>query len=206
MTESKHAVASVDRAISSSEINRYIAGVGQMVTDYIGPKRGFEPYIVTFMFKLGSLSPGFKDRQMRDEVCRVYARFLTECVRNPWSVHNKDNRPILIGCQDWPVWKKEKKDRLLQLPWEGAHWGSILLVPPRVRLKNGVKDHFETYKRDAYVRPNFPLSRIHVQHIDYRPRAVVEYTLKSLAHRRCGPDDLLILPFSQSERPANKRS
>lgn len=201
MIESKRAVASVDEVISSADINRYIDGIGQMVTEYV--KQGFEPYMVTFMFRLVMLEFGTKDQQMRDEVCRVYARFITECVRNPWSERNGHNRPVLIACQDWPVWKRDKADRLLSLPWEGAHWGSILLVPPRVRLKNGVKDHFETYKRHVYIRPGMPLSRINVEHIDYQPRLAVEYTLKSLARRKCSMDDLLILPLSRSERPSS---
>jgi hypothetical protein len=199
MTRHNKAIASVNDVISSAEINRYIGGIGQMVTDYI--ERGFEPYMVTFMFKLAMLESGSKDQQMLDEINRVYGRFLTECVRNPWSERNQDNRPVLIACQDWPVWKKNKKDRLLSLPWEGAHWGSILLVPPWNRLKNGLKDHFDTYKRHVYVRPGMPLSRIHVQHIDYQPRLAVEYTLKSLVRRKCSLGDLLILPFSRSERP-----
>jgi len=201
MSNSNRAVASVDTAISSVEINRYIAGIGQMVTDYI--EQGFEAYMVSFMFRLTLLESGTKDQQMRDEVSRVYARFITECVRNPWSEKNRDNRPVLFGCQDWPVWKRNKKDRLMSLPWEGAHWGSILLVPPRVRLKQGVKDHFERYKRHVYIRPGMPLSRIHVEHITYEPRLAVEYTLKSLPHRKCSMDDLFILPFSQSERPGH---
>jgi hypothetical protein len=196
------AVASVDDHLSSVEIARYIAGLGQWVNDYISPKHGFEPYMVTFMFRLATLKRGLKDQQMREEISRVYSRFLTECVRNPWSQRNRDNRPILIACQDWPVWKKKKKERLVLLPWEGAHWGSILLVPPWHRLKTGLKNHFETSKRTAYIRPGLPLSRIHVEHIDYQPRLATDYVMKSIERRRCSIDDILILPFSQSERPA----
>jgi hypothetical protein len=202
MIESNNAVASVDNTqLSSTEINRYIAGIGQWVNEYVNPKRGFEPYLITFMFKLALLKNVSKDQQMRDEISRVYARFLTECVRYPWSERNRNNRPILIACQDWPVWKKNKKDQIKLLPWEGAHWGGILLVPPWIKLKVGVKDHFETVKRKAYIRAGLPMSRIHVEHISYQPALATEYALKSLRLRRCGIDDLLILPFSESERP-----
>ena len=169
-----------------------------MMKEYV--KRGFEPYMLTFMFRLAMLRPGSKGQKMREEISRVYARFLTECVRNPWSEGSQGNRPVLIACEDWPVWKRNKKERLLLLPWEGAHWGSILLVPPWNRLKNGVKDHFENYKRTAYVRTGLPLSRIHVEHISYQLGLAVEYTFKSLHQRKCSFDDLLILPFSSSER------
>ena len=199
MKRSKNAVASVDSSLSSVNINRYIAGVGTWVQDWI--ERGFEPYMVSFMFRLGQLESRSKNQMMRDEISRVYSRFVTECVRYPWSVRNRDNRPILIACQDWPVWKRQKKDRLILLPWEGAHWGSILLVPPRNKLKTGVKDHFETYKHNSYIHPQLPLSRIHVEHISYQPSLATKYVLKSLARQRCTRDDLLIFPLSKSERP-----
>lgn len=204
MTRSDYAVASVDNEnVTSIEINRYIAGIGKWVNDYISPKRGFEPYLISFMFKLALLKSGSIDQQMRDEISRVYARFLTECIRYPWSEHNRHNRPILIACPDWPVWKRNKKDQLHFLPWEGVHWSSILLVPPWNKLKVGVKDHFETTKRKSYIRAGLPLSRIHVEHISYQPALATEYVLKSLRLRRCTRDDLLILPFSESERPGS---
>lgn len=177
--------------------------------DYIDPKRGFEPYMLTFMFKLSQLqgvANEHKNHSMRHEIERVYSRFLTECVRYPWSERNKNSRPILIACQDWPVPKPGKQAKKInRMPWEGAHWGSILLLPPRNRLKRGVKDHFEIHRRDSYVRPGSLLSRIHVEHITYNPEIAVAYTFKSLARRRCGSDDLLILPVSRAERSEQSR-
>jgi len=198
------AVASVDNiknssTVASINVIRYIDGLGQLVVDHI--RDGFEPYMASFMFKLGSFECRSRDQQMREEISRVYSRFLTECVRNPHSRHNRRGKPILIGCQDWPVWKRHKEDRLIALPWEGVHWGAILLVPPRSRLKVGVKDHFETVKRNAYVLPGQPLSRIHIEHVSYRPEYATEYVFKSLKRGRCSIDDILILPLSESERP-----
>jgi hypothetical protein len=155
--------------------------------------------MINFMFKLAMLNG--QTLAMRDEVNRVYSRFLTECARNPWSEHNVDNRPVLIACPDWPVWKRYTRDQIKTLPWEGPHWNGILLVPPKNKLKVGVKDHFETVERKAYVRAGLPLSRIHVQHISYNLRRAVQYVLKSLARGRCTRDDLVICRLSRSERP-----
>jgi hypothetical protein len=137
MTRNNKAIASVDASV---DINLYIESMGQLVQDHI--KRGFEPYMITFMFKLAMLNG--RSQQMLEEINRVYSRFLTECVRCPWSKHNVDNRPVLIACPDWPVRKRYKQDQIKALPWEGAHWHGILLVPPKNRLKVGVKEHFET--------------------------------------------------------------
>jgi hypothetical protein len=199
MNDNNNAVASVDASV---DINQYIEGFCQIVEDHI--KRGYEPYLMTFMFKLAVLESRSKDQQMRGEISRVYSRFLTECLRYPWSKHNLGNRPVLIACPDWPVWKRNKQDQIKVLSWEGAHWGGILLVPPKNDLNVGVKDHFETVKRKAYVRAGLPLSRIHVEHISYQPGLATEYVLKSLARRRCDIDDLLIFPLSRSERPENR--
>jgi hypothetical protein len=157
--------------------------------------------MITFMFKLAKLNGGF--RQMGDEVNRVYSRFLTECVRRPWSRRNVHDRPVLLACPDWPVRKKYKQDQIKRLPWEGAHWNGILLVPPKNRLMVGVKEHFERVNRKAYVRTGLPLSRIHIEHISYQPRLATKYILKSLGRKRCSSDELTIFPFSRSERSKN---
>jgi hypothetical protein len=193
MTRNIKAVASVDASV---DINLYIEGMGQMVEDHID--RGFEPYLITFMFKLAMLNG--RSEEMSQEVYRVYSRFLTECVGNPWSEHNMDKRPVLIACPDWPVRKRYKHDRIKMLPWEGAHWHGILLVPAKNRLTVGVKEHFEKINRKAYVRPGMALSRIHVRHISHQPRLATEYVLKSLARGRCTPDSLVVCPSCRSER------
>jgi hypothetical protein len=188
--------------VASVDINSYIDGLGDMVRMYI--KKGFEPYIISFMFRLSALNTSATQQMMmiESEINRVYSRFLTETVRYPWSKGNVGNRPILIACPDWPVFKWKTTFKRIYLPHEGIHVGGILLVPPRNNLKNGVKDHFETVKRKAYVRPGFPLSRIHIQHMDDSYGRAVDYSFKSLKRRRCTFDDLIYLPDSQSERPS----
>jgi len=190
MNQYKERVASVD-------IDAYIAGLGDLVATRVG--NGFEPYMLSFMFR-----SHFDDLNrlgaMRHEIERVYSRFLTECHRNPNSDNNTHNKPILIGCPDWPVFKRRKADRVkADLPGEGAHWGAILLVPPYHRLKHGIVDHFTGAKRSAYIRSDTFLTRIHVEHVTYSIRQSVAYTLKSLQRRRCGIDDILVLPRARSE-------
>jgi hypothetical protein len=193
--------ASVERTVSSVEIAYYVAGLAVWAGYWI--ERGFKPYMVTFMFRSSVLSSRYADKLMGAEVERIYSRFLTECLRCPWSERNRDNRPILIACQDWPVGKRKKKDQLVLLPEEGPHWGSLLLVPPLNRLKTSVEDHFEAQRLNAYVRPSLPISRIHVEPISYGIELATEYVCKSLVRRRCSIDDLVILPVSKSERSKN---
>jgi hypothetical protein len=186
--------------VASVDINRHIDALAEWVTMYVN--EGFEPYMIGFMFRLTSLNTSPSHQVMESEIRRVYARFLTENVRYPWSKGNVGNRPILVACPDWPVFKWNKTSKPIYLPHEGAHAGGILLVPPRNDLKHGVKDHFETVKRKAYVHSGLPLSRIHIQHMDHSYAYVVDYSLKSLKRRRCTSDDLIWLPDSQSERPS----
>jgi len=194
MSNNNYDVALVD-------ILQYIEGLGKTVEMYV--KEGFEPYMVSFMFQLPSLYLHDSRQLIRSEIERVYHRFLTEVVRNPWSEKNDGNRPILIACPDWPVFKRTNKLTRL-LPWEGVHAGGILLIPVRYRLKNGVKDHFETVKKSAYVRKGFPLSRIHVEHITHDIAYVVDYSFKALKRRLCTVDDVIFLPSSRSERPSRR--
>ena len=139
-----------------------------------------------------------------EEVNRVYSRFLTECVRYPWSKRNMDNRPVLIACPDWPVRKRYKQDQMKMLPSEGANWHGILLVPPRNRLNAGVKEHFETENRKAYVRVGLPLSRIHVEPISSISLALPPNTYCS--HWRAADALLMNYWFSRSLRPSGREN
>jgi hypothetical protein len=191
-----------EERVASADINRYIDGLGEMVNRFI--TAGFEPYMISFMFRLSPSNVAPSPRMITNEIDRVYSRFLTEAVRYPWSKANADNRPILIACADWPVFKWKRISGSIYLPHEGIHAGGILLVPPRNNLKTGVKDHFETVKRKAYVRPGLLLSRVYIQHMDHSYEVVVDYSFKSLKRRRCTFDDLIVMPKSRSERPSRQ--
>ena len=186
--------------VASVDINRYIDGLEEMVEMYVN--EGFEPYMIGFMFRLSLLNKSASGRIIESEIRRVYSKFLTEVVRYPWSKSNIGNKPILVACRDWPVGKGKKAGKPIYLPHEGVHAGGFLLIPPRNNLKHGVKDHFETVKRNAYVRRGLPLSRIHIQHMDHPHGRTIDYSFKSLKRRRCTFDDVIYLPDSQSERPS----
>jgi hypothetical protein len=62
MKRSANEFASVDQShVSSEEIRNYITGIGQWVDEYVDPKRGFEPYMITFMFWP---APGSEDTEL----------------------------------------------------------------------------------------------------------------------------------------------
>jgi hypothetical protein len=177
--------------VASEDIRKMVQGYMQFVEQYVGD--GFEPYLISFMFKMRMMNSRVLSEQIRGEIERVFKRFITEVVREPRAKRNKHNRPILIGCPDWPVPKSLKKQILIHLPWEGVHAGGVLLIPPVNRLKRSVKDHFEEHRRHVYIRRDLPLSRIFVQYIGSDPGYVMDYALKSLKKRRCAPDELFLL-------------
>jgi hypothetical protein len=189
MNNSSYPFASVDPA-------NYIHGLSMFVKDHI--KRGFEPFIATFLFRSLPESEHASKHVMRQEVERVYGRFITEVVRYPWSVRSTHNRAVLIGCPDWPVYKNRKVNRG-SVNGTGIHFGSILLIPPFSRLKTGVEEHFAKEKA-AYIRPDRQLQRIHIEHVEGELDRAVRYTFKSLERRRCETYDLVLLPCSRGER------
>lgn len=172
-----------------------IEGLTRFVTEYV--EGGFEPYIVTFHFRSLPESDRTAIRIMESEVGRVFGRFITEVVRNPSSQRNADNRPILIGCPDWPVYKRNKANQGF-VTGSGIHFAGILLIPLTNRLKTGVRSHFKQ-KKQIYIRPDHRLARIHVEHVSDDLDQVVDYSFKALKWRRCAIDDLLILPRSRTE-------
>ncbi len=131
-----------DQATSS-----FILGMIQLSEQYV--RRGYVPYMITFMFPFGQDGSPAQLLVINYEVARVYTRFLTEVVRRSKSDHGRSIRPILIGCSDWYVYKRRVKARNSTGHPTGVHAAGILLVPPRNRLRTGVKDHFESAKRLA---------------------------------------------------------
>ena len=182
---------------------KLINAYAEMTQTYIN--EGFEPYLTSFMFNIKRLGSRDPHSQVIDEVTRVYSNFITRVVRDPKQVRDSEYRPVLIGVPDYPVfkWTNGTKKRM-QANNEGVHLHGILLIPPFNRLKVGVKDHFKI-KRKSYIGPDFPLSRIDVQHIESDIPFTVDYVFKSLKRNWCGRDDILVLPKSRKEvSPARK--
>lgn len=176
---------------------KLINAYAKMAQTYVD--EGFEPYLISLMFNLKRLRSSGSHSQVIDDVTRVYSTFITRVVRDPNKVRDSEYRPVLIGVPDYPVfkWAAGTKEGI-QVGDEGLHLHSILLIPPFNRLKVGVKDHFDI-NRKTYVRPDFPLSRVHVKHIDSDVPFIVDYVMKSLKRNWCDNDDILVLPKSRKE-------
>jgi hypothetical protein len=87
--------------------SKLINGYSQWVLEYMN--KGWNGFLLPFMFK--PLNGGDKAalNRMTDEVDRVYSTFITRVVRKPHSEYQKESRPILIAAPDRPVLKNEKK-------------------------------------------------------------------------------------------------
>lgn len=158
---------------------------------------GFEPYLLTFMFKQVAGSEQAKALQMAREVERIYSLLLTRIVKRP---HNTavSEMPLLVGCLDWPVNKSEKiavSDAQLN---DGMHFHANMLVPPNARSMLTLNEIVDRH-RHVFEGPGKPLSKLHVQPIESNARYVFGYGLKSVQRRRLRPDEILILPKAKSE-------
>ena len=157
-------------------ISGYTDLVEQRVQD------GWQPYLITFMFKR---LPGNKSsviKQMRDEIERVYATLVTRVVRKPRSPKSADRLPVLIGFADLPVPKREKKQLREIALNDGLHYHGILLLPGSSRLRTGLAFHFMKYRR-LYVGHGSRLDRLHLHQIESDPGYVVRYAFKALEER-----------------------
>jgi hypothetical protein len=174
--------------------SKLINGYSQWVQEYMN--KGWNAFLLTFMFK--PLSGGDKTtlNKMTDEVDRVYSTFITRVVREPHSEYQKESRPILIAAPDRPVLKNEKQ-KLKDIKINGGvHMHGILLVRRQSRLKQGVRAHFKRHEK-RYVRNN--LLRLNVQPIESNAEEVVGYALKSVRNRLFTCDELLIFPKAETE-------
>jgi hypothetical protein len=181
--------------VASVDTDTYIEGITELIRT--NATNGFEPYIATFLFRSLPASENASKNIMAEEITAVYGRFITEVVRNPWSGRNQTNRPIFIGCPDWPVFKGQRGRLKQQIGTSGIHFAGILLIPPINRLKMGIVDHFE-HKHRVYTGAGRHLERIHIQHLDDNIPRTVDYTFKSLKRRRCEIEDVLLLPYSKA--------
>jgi hypothetical protein len=186
-----------DQYVASVDTYRhdFMRGMTQFINEHV--INDYNVFIMTFLFRSLPSSEHVSKRIMEQEVERVFGRFLTEVVRNPWSERNRYRRPIFIGCPDWPVYKRHKNSS--DVVGTGIHFAGVLLVPKHSRLKTGVRRHFRKCK-EAYIRPGHLLQRIHIERAKEDFERVVSYSFKSIAKRRCHFDDLLVAPLSHAER------
>jgi hypothetical protein len=164
-------------------------------------KRGYEAFMVTFMFKPLRGRKEAVVSQMQDEVDRVFATFITRITRNPNSIYQQNNRPLMIVALDRPVKKNQKKGISSVSINDGVHMHGILLVPPVEHrpLKGTVTAHFKE-KHNLYVRNR--LRELHVEPIKSNIPKVVDYVMKSVKARHFDTDDISVFPRERLHRPS----
>jgi hypothetical protein len=179
-----------------------LAGYSTMVERRV--EAGWRAYLVTMMFV--SL-PGRQSavlEQMRDEAERFYRRFVTRVVRRPRSAGSVESLPLLLVAPDLSVGKSDKPLRDVVVNG-GLHLHGLLVVPPFSRLRLPADEHVRS-AQSLYLSGGEDGTPARLKALDLKPveggvGCVVPYWLKSLARRRFGPDDLLVLPRALSELP-----
>jgi hypothetical protein len=173
-----------------------IAGYAEWVRQH--REEGLDTFILTLTF---NHIPGPRHevlRRMINEVERVYYKSLTRIVNNPSAPSMIDKRPIWIVTPDLPVPKK-KQSGIRELKINGGlHLHAIVLMPRKSKIKCKLDQHFEE-EQFLYVRPNYPLSKVHARLIRDRSEYVTEYVLKSLERGRTDLDEVVIFPRSRTE-------
>jgi hypothetical protein len=157
---------------------------------------GWNGYLLSFMFHPVPGAAKTKLQIMNEALYRFYATFLTRVVRNPNSIFQLSQRPLLIVAPDYPV-REHQKQKLSDVTVnDGLHMHGLLVVPWECRLKTDVVTHVQEH--DALYR-KAPLRRIDLQPIEERVGFVVDYVFKSVKRGRVSWDDVILLPKSSSE-------
>ncbi|WP_032992367.1 hypothetical protein [Rhizobium leguminosarum] len=156
--------------------------------------KGFEPSMLTIMFKELNGSQEAQKHQMYREVARVYAYLLTRFHKYPGKMPMTE-MPLLIGCADWPVYKTGAAKRPSRSEFsanDGMHFGSMFLLPPRTRTPMNLGDMIER-ERPTLLRRG-PITSLHVERVADTPEKATGYVLKSLERQRITLDEVLVLP------------
>jgi hypothetical protein len=173
-----------------------VSAYGQWFSENMN--RGWNGYLMTFMYTPLRGSRSVVLGQMFGEVERVYASLRTRIVRNSHSKADPNKMPHLIACPDQPVFKHTKQNLADVVINDGLHVHSLFLEPPWTRLRVPVDQHVAEYSA-LYLGCLGRLARIDVEPITHAPAFVTNYALKALKNGRISGDDLLILPRSASE-------
>jgi hypothetical protein len=174
-----------------------LAGYVQLVENRV--RQGYEPSLITFMFRQLPGPPQAIIRQMRDEVERVFATLLTRVVRDPCSPRSVGKLPVLIACADLPVAKRDKRTLREVTINGGLHFAGVLLVPAQSRLRVTAQQHFSE-RAELYLRGRRRIDRIDVRPVETDPARVVDYVMKACTRGHLGYDDsVLVLPRARGE-------
>jgi hypothetical protein len=100
---------------------------------------------------------------------------------------------------DLPVYKRKKRSLTDVSINDGLHYGGIALTPPISRFSTTLDAYFDEHEKE-YV--NQTLDRIHVEPIISDADYVTDYVAKSVKRGTVSEDDIVILPRTPSEMPA----
>ncbi len=159
---------------------------------------GFEPYMLTLMFKPMKGSARAQMTGMNIIAEKVYARILTRLVKRPKNT-NLNEMPFWLSGHDWPVRKLDGwtvQDSAIN---DGLHLHAMVLVPPNARTGGKLSAIIEESPQAFLAGPGMPLNRLHVIEIEKTVRQAAGYALKSVKRGRLGAEDILVLPRHQSE-------
>jgi hypothetical protein len=138
---------------------------------------------------------------MTKDIERIYGRFATRCVRKPRSWWQAHKLPIWLIFPDYPIYKHEKQSLREVTINDGLHYHGVGLLHRQPRLQGDFPDHLTDWQ-NLYVRPDYPLKRIHAEGIKRDADYVVDYLTKWTRRGRFSPADFLILPRSVTELSA----
>lgn len=178
---------------------KLVTGYTKLVTDRI--HNGWSCYLLTILF---SQLPGRREvviNQMKDEVHRIYATFVTRVHRNPRDAL-VDELPLLVGSADLPVYKRDRTTAPLVRCNGGLHYHALLLMPSVTRSRRSVQEHFES-QANLYGGPRRLVQKVHVQPIAETPERVVDYVFKTVLNNQIAYDDaVIVLPKVRQELTA----
>ncbi|MEO3385255.1 hypothetical protein [Mesorhizobium sp. CAU 1741] len=190
------ATIELENTMQSKEL---VAGYVEWVEDRLDA--GYEPYMLTFMFKPIPGSPARKQIEMYDTVRRTFEKVLTRTNRRPRK-EAWDRLPLWMGCTDWPIPKWDKDHYANIALNDGQHVHIMALESPHSRLrKRGIllSDHIFFDEQRLYFDAEPHLHRIHTMEIHETPGEVTDYVFKAIKSGRTGCDDILVLPRAVSE-------
>lgn len=180
---------------STHHRNKVVEGYTTWVEKKV--EEGWVPHLVTAMYHPLRGSTLSVIRQMREVIERLYGRYLTWTVKDPHAARWLPFRPILVGCADLPVAKRDKQPIGDFTVNGGLHNHSILLTPSHSRLKVPVEQHFAD-QASQYLRIG-GLQDLEVKPIDRTPGNATDYALKAFKTGRVPDEALVILPRAVGE-------
>src|SRR5829696_7473046 len=131
--------------------------------------RGWDGYILSFMFDHIGGSEHNKIRVMQKEAERVYDKVAWRSIRNYKKPVQRSKLGIWIVTPDYPVSKHEKMDLGDATLNDGLHLHAIAAHYPRYRFdEEDLVEHFDI-NQEHYVQRGYPLQRVHVTRIERDP-------------------------------------